>query len=912
MINDKTNNSFVTVTNIGTDKVARVGTLADLQVGTERSPAELHVTGRTSLSTKTYSVRGGESVTIETGVTHASIECKGGSGSVTVTLPSAPRVGQLCYVKDASGTASSNSLQVKYSTAGVDRSSQLTVSSPYASLGFIWSGSTWLSVASSFPVKNYGLNRLITSDGTESGVKAEANLKFDGSSLYIGEKTNIGQNDARIGRALSVGDNSSSGAGDIILYPPDSQAADIYVSSTTSSPTVNLFDTSPTTTLNIGGAATTVEIGASTGTTNVNNDLKVDGDLAVNGGNITSTSSTASLYNNGTNTTINIGSATTAASKFLNLLDNGSGDVTLDIADDITGGSLSVYVGSSSTSPEDMTFSVFGGSKAANKTVGIANNATGSTTTVNIAQMSTNTSYALTSTGSVGIGRSTGKMDVNIGHGASTGTAAQRIFKGIEIGTSGSSYSTTNIEIGSSVKNSTSVLNLSLGDLTTGATNIKIGSATATSGVVEINQALELNTNTILNSTGNTAITLATGASPAVTLSGDLKVTGNNIQSSTGTPITLSGTSMSVAGDLAVNGGDITTTATGTTTLFNTNATRVDIGSAATTVNIGASTGTTTVNNGLRVNGNATVDQTINANGGTIATTAATADIVNTTATTVNFAGAASTVNIGAASSTTTVGGDIKVGGNDIRNNSGDVAITMATGASPKVTLAGDLSITGGDITSAAATVSVFATNTTVNLGDSSPNASVGDSYSSGGTYSIGSGTTASGTKTVNIGNNGSGGATNINIGTGRTAGTTTITLGSDDNDVSNTTKILTGLWLNVSGTNSPTTGNITFPVKPSDAIVIFNNSTGASGATHTVTLPDISTAQTGRVLIFHNYFTGGADKKVTRTGSALIQNGATNTYTTATLGEGAVIGLYCRGANQWICMFQNGSVTWT
>jgi len=52
-------------------------------------------------------------------------------------------------------------------------------------------------------------------------------------------------------------------------------------------------------------------------------------------------------------------------------------------------------------------------------------------------------------------------------------------------------------------------------------------------------------------------------------------------------------------GDVAVNGGDITTTVTGTTSIFNTNATTLNIGGAATTVSIGANTGTTTINNSL-------------------------------------------------------------------------------------------------------------------------------------------------------------------------------------------------------------------------------------------------------------------------------------------------------------------------
>jgi hypothetical protein len=69
-------------------------------------------------------------------------------------------------------------------------------------------------------------------------------------------------------------------------------------------------------------------------------------------------------------------------------------------------------------------------------------------------------------------------------------------------------------------------------------------------------------------------------------------------------------TGLTLSGDLAVNGADITTTATGTATVFNTNATTLNMGGAATTVSIGASSGTTTVNNSLTVTGNLTVNGT--------------------------------------------------------------------------------------------------------------------------------------------------------------------------------------------------------------------------------------------------------------------------------------------------------------
>lgn len=66
---------------------------------------------------------------------------------------------------------------------------------------------------------------------------------------------------------------------------------------------------------------------------------------------------------------------------------------------------------------------------------------------------------------------------------------------------------------------------------------------------------------------------------------------------------------VTVTGDLAVNGADITTTNTGTATLFNANATTLNIGGAATAVSIGSSaSGTTTVNHNLTVTGDLLVN----------------------------------------------------------------------------------------------------------------------------------------------------------------------------------------------------------------------------------------------------------------------------------------------------------------
>ena len=71
-----------------------------------------------------------------------------------------------------------------------------------------------------------------------------------------------------------------------------------------------------------------------------------------------------------------------------------------------------------------------------------------------------------------------------------------------------------------------------------------------------------------------------------------------DVGANTAGELTVAG-STTLSADLAVNGGDITTTVTGTASLFNTNCTTLNIGQAATAISVGATTGTTTFRNGI-------------------------------------------------------------------------------------------------------------------------------------------------------------------------------------------------------------------------------------------------------------------------------------------------------------------------
>ena len=143
-----------------------------------------------------------------------------------------------------------------------------------------------------------------------------------------------------------------------------------------------------------------------------------------------------------------------------------------------------------------------------------------------------------------------------------------------------------------------------------------------------------------------------------------------------------------VGGDLAVNGGDLTSSAA-TFNLINTTPATINFGGNATAISIGKNTGTTTVNHALTVTSTLTASSTLtvtgelqanNASG--ITTTQTTFPLVNTTATTVNFAGAATAVNIGASSGTLTLNNTTLVyKGNELRFGSSSDAIIARTGA---------------------------------------------------------------------------------------------------------------------------------------------------------------------------------------------------------------------------------------
>jgi len=180
------------------------------------------------------------------------------------------------------------------------------------------------------------------------------------------------------------------------------------------------------------------------------------------------------------------------------------------------------------------------------------------------------------------------------------------------------------------------------------ATNLQIGSAT---GITNVNNNLDVDGDVNIDGLSLTVsspiFNLANSTVSTVNFAGF--ATEINIGHSTGKTI--------VNHNLEVNGGELTTTST-TFDMINTTAETVNFAGDATLIEIGSTTGTTNINNNLDV------DLNVNIDGSELTTSSSTFDLLNTDATTVNFAGDATDIQIGADTGTTVVNNDLDVKGN--------------------------------------------------------------------------------------------------------------------------------------------------------------------------------------------------------------------------------------------------------
>ena len=167
--------------------------------------------------------------------------------------------------------------------------------------------------------------------------------------------------------------------------------------------------------------------------------------------------------------------------------------------------------------------------------------------------------------------------------------------------------------------------------------------------------------------------------------------------------------------DLNVDGGDITTNLTAFN-ILNATATNINAFGAATALVIGATTGITTIRNAT-----VDLDGDLNVDGGDITTNLTAFNILNATATTVNFAGAATALVIGATSGIATINNPTVVGTQATQNLYNTVATNLNFAGAATALVIG---ATTGIATIRNATLSV-PNATTLNLGATSSATSV-------------------------------------------------------------------------------------------------------------------------------------------------------------------------------------------
>jgi len=383
-------------------------------------------------------------------------------------------------------------------------------------------------------------------------------LGSSGGTIYLNSR--VDTNGLRIFENNIIGTNSND---DIVIDLNGTGALELRATTLkTDQTSFNLINTTATT-LNIGGSATTITMGAATGTFNINNPTLTTPNLStfnMNGANpsvSTTSTGTASVFNTNALTGNLFGAATA--------VNIGANSGTLTIGNPTITGTNATSLNLNGSSP----------------------------------------SITTTSTGTVSV------FNTNAVTGNLFGAATT-----IDIGASGGAGTLT-------IKNDNVVINGDLqvkgGDITTNQTSFNLIDGTAT---------------TVQAFGAATTLTFST-AGGTTTFRSDVVINQ----------------------DLQIKGGDLTTNAL-TFNLLNTDATTINAFGAASTVNlatvgttieIGNSSGTTNINNNL------VVDLDLQVKGGDITTDQTSFNLLNTTATTVNAFGAATTVSIGAATGTTTV-----------------------------------------------------------------------------------------------------------------------------------------------------------------------------------------------------------------------------------------------------------------
>ena len=317
------------------------------------------------------------------------------------------------------------------------------------------------------------------------------------------------------------------------------------------------------------------------------------------------------------------------------------------------------------------------------------------------------------------------------------------------IGYLGSNASTTNVSTGPVKASTTKTVNLGTGGIASSTTNVNIGSSNGGTTTIGSPTITGSGTTTFnINGANPNIVTSDTGTASVFNTNA---LTGNLFGAATTIGIG------ATTGTLTINNPTVVGTQS-TQNLYNATATTMNFAGAATTITIGATTGTLNLRNVTITAANATAFNINGASPSIVTSSTGTASVFNTNALTGSLFGAATAIGIGASTGTITLGNPTLTG------------TTLATfnmnGANPSI------------VTSSTGTASVFNTNAlTGNLFNAATTATLGYTSTAASTTNISTGAVAaSTTKTINIGTGGaSTSVTTINIGANGGTGTTTL-----------------------------------------------------------------------------------------------------------------------------------------
>jgi hypothetical protein len=485
---------------------------------------------------------------------------------------------------------------------------------------------------------------------------------------------------------------------------------------TSNTASLNLFNTTVARS-NVLGAGTNIVFGATTGITTIRNSiLDLDGDLNIDGGDLTSNASTFNLLNENS-TTINAFYGATSVG--IGSISNTS-TVTIRSTKESTSSSTGALVVSGGVGVS--------GNLSVNGSVNIEGGITGTISTATIA-LTVDTTTAPNGTyypglfvSPTGTASTTVYVDSGISYVSNTDTLALRGDIAINGGDATTSSSTFNL-------------------INANATNINFGGAAtaivigATSGITTIRnptlvgtQATQNLYNTVSTNLnfGGAATALVIGSTSGIATINNPTVVGSqttqNLYNSVATTVNAFGQATTIgigstAATLTLRPSTVVGSQT-TQNLYNSVATNLNFAGAATALNMGATTGIATINNVSLTLPNATTVNVNGANPTLAASSTGTLTLFNANITRVNAFQAATDIVLSATTGITTVrnkltvGGNLEIDGNGIQASDGNTNITLTSNT--LTTFAGDIRVNGNDIQASDGNTNITLTSNTL------------------------------------------------------------------------------------------------------------------------------------------------------------------------------------------------------